>query len=301
MKLILILLFTIQGILNAQINLRKQLHSLPEENKYISNFNTDTKITWYQMFSNIPKDEYGFFAANLRQEKIPLYLSIGVLTGALVSFDHSSWEYTHNVAAKSPFLKSFSNYSVMLGNGGAHFIISGLFATYGFISHDKTALRTASNIAEAVLSTGLLVQVLKRITGRESPAAATYKSGIWDLFPEVSEYQGNQAKYYSFPSGHLASATATLTVIMNNYPSIKWIKPVGYSLLGLLSLTLVSRGMHWYSDLPLAYIIGSSMGNIISPVQNLDETNNKKRKGGQLTLFPSLGNHTDYLNISYSF
>lgn len=259
------------------------------------------EVTWYQMFSDIPKDEYNFAAENISQDKIPTYFSIALLTGALISFDHNSWENTRNITGRSPFLKKFSDYTVMLGNGGIHFIFSGMFAVYGLFGHDETAIKTASNITEAVLATGLFVQLLKRLTGRESPAAATSKTGVWDLFPSITEYQGDQAKFYSFPSGHLATATATLTVIANNYPDEKWIKPVGYSILGLLGLSLVSKGMHWYSDLPLAFLIGNSMGNIISPVPDKNGRLTSKNVKGHLALFPSIGKNTAGLNMVYSF
>jgi PAP2 superfamily len=300
-KLILTIIFVINTIVIAQTNSGKQLQKLPIKNIYETNFDNQVNIKWYQTFSNIPRDELGFFTENFKSENLPEYISIGLLTGALVSYDQNSWTYTKKINSRSSFLRNFSKNYVLLGNGGAQFLISGLFASYGFLSNDERAIRTASNITEAVLSTGLLIQILKRITGRESPAAATYKTGIWDLFPGINEYQGDQPKFYSFPSGHLATATATLTVIANNYPEVKWIKPIGYSILGLLGFSLVCQGMHWYSDLPLAFIIGTSMGNIIAPVQWNDNGNGTGNDKDHILILPDINKNTGGLEMIYSF
>ena len=66
----------------------------------------------------------------------------------------------------------------------------------------------------------------------------------------------------AFPSGHLATAMATITILAGNYPDNKYIKPVGYSLMGLLGFAMLNNGVHWMSDYPLAIAIGYSCGKI---------------------------------------
>jgi hypothetical protein len=71
---------------------------------------------------------------------------------------------------------------------------------------------------------------------------------------------------------------ATITVISENYPESNYVKPVGYSLLGVLGIGLVSKDMHWFSDFPLAMALGYEFGKIVtSPnnsVKESKETNN---------------------------
>jgi hypothetical protein len=43
---------------------------------------------------------------------------------------------------------------------------------------------------------------------------------------------------------------ATITVIASNYPEIKWIKPVGYTLMGAMAFEIMSSKVHWASDYP---------------------------------------------------
>jgi len=63
-----------------------------------------------------------------------------------------------------------------------------------------------------------------------------------------------------FPSGHLTTLMATITVLATNYPELKWIKPVGYSLMGILSFQMISTRVHWVSDYPIAILIGYAIG-----------------------------------------
>ncbi len=270
------------------------------KDEVINSVNINSSLSWYQMVTDVPKDDYLFFRNNITSSKVPTFIGIAALTGALMQYDKSGWKYEKKLYHNSNLFNSTSNVLVFLGDGGSHFILSGLFAAYGFAEHDPSALKTASNIVEAELSAGLLVQVLKRITGRESPAGSDKTLGDWKFFPSIKEYQKDQPKYYSFPSGHLAAATAVLTVIANDYPQYTWIRPAGYCVLGLLGASLVSQGMHWYSDLPLGFFIGYSIGNIVAPETEANKSNGST-ENSKLIFAPSIGYGDIGLNVAYSF
>ena len=244
---------------------------------------------WYSMVTNVPQDTYMLIHKDAVINKIPTYIGLSVLTESLMQVDQKAWKFNHTLYKTSDAAQDWSDLSVWMGDGKFQFALSAAFASFGLIEHDNRALKTASNISESVLAAGLVVQLLKRVTGRESPAASTESAGEWSFFPSIKEYQKDQPKYYSFPSGHLAAATAVLTVIANNYPDNRWIKPIGYTLLGVLGFSLVSRGMHWYSDLPLGFFLGYSMGNIIAPQPN-SLLNRKLKPGGMnLSFSPFFG------------
>lgn len=151
-------------------------------------------------------------------------------------------------------------YSV--GEGFTSIAISGGFFVYGKIKRDYRALQTASQILQVQLAVGLLTQAIKRMTGRESPFVATASGGVWKPFPGFSEYTKNTPHYDAFPSGHMATMMATVTVLADNYPSKKWIRPFGYSLMGLVGLAMINNGVHWASDYPLALGIGYVTGKV---------------------------------------
>lgn len=149
-----------------------------------------------------------------------------------------------------------------LGDGWTHLTIASSFMAYGLLKHDNRAAQTATQLGEAILSTGLVVQALKRTTGRQSPFQATHDRGLWDLLPAYSTYQGNVSNYDAFPSGHLATAMATVTVIAENYPEYRFIRPVGYSLMGVLGYAMLNNGVHWASDYPLGIALGYGFAKI---------------------------------------
>ncbi len=149
-----------------------------------------------------------------------------------------------------------------LGDGWTHLAIASSFMTYGWIKHDNRAAQTATQLGEAILSTGLVVQALKRSTGRQSPFQATHDRGRWDFFPSYNTYQGNVSNYDAFPTGHLATAMATVTVIAENYPEYRFIRPLGYSLMGVLGYSMLNNGVHWASDYPLGIALGYGFAKI---------------------------------------
>jgi len=266
-----------------------------------SNKAGESNVTWHQMITNIPTDYATFFKDAVNEKMIPSYVGIAALTGSLMFVDQKGWAAQHRLFVRSPLDLRTSNFMVNFGNGAYQFASAAAFAGAGLIFNDETAIRTGSNIAEAVLATGVFVQVLKRITGRQSPAASSENGGDWLILPSIKEYQKNQPRYYSFPSGHLSTATAVLTVIANNYPDEKWIKPVGYPLLGLLGFSLVNKGMHWYSDLPLAYFLGYTFGNIVAPVKTHKANGIDNEEQSSLRIFPSVGLNDMQFHLLFTF
>ncbi len=149
-----------------------------------------------------------------------------------------------------------------LGDGWTHTTIALSFWAAGLISKDNRELQTASQLGEAILTTGIATQFLKHITGRESPYTTTVPRGVWRFFPNQKVYADHVPNHDAFPTGHLATAMATVTVIAENYPEKKFIRPVGYSLMGLLGFAMLNNGVHWASDYPLGIALGYSFGKI---------------------------------------
>ena len=149
-----------------------------------------------------------------------------------------------------------------LGEGGTSMLVSGGLFIYGKIYKDNRALQTASDIAETFITMGITTQVLKRISGRQSPFMRTQPGGAWHPFPSFKEYQQNTSNYDAFPSGHLATMMATVTVLTTDYPEKKWIGILGYSLIGLTGWAMINTEVHWIADYPLALALGYISGKI---------------------------------------
>ncbi len=257
--------------------------------------------SWHQMITRIPSDWYRTGKNLLHVESIPQVLGLAALTGTLIVTDKQTWPATRRVYRKSKDAREASDYMVALGDGTLHFGIAGTFAAYGFLAGDNRALRTASQTVEAVVATGIVVQVLKRVTGRESPIMASRNRGRWKFFPNLKKYHENEPAYYAFPSGHISTAMATLTVISENYPEHRWIKPVGYTLVGVLGVGLVAKGMHWYSDLPLGIALGYMFGKTISTPEGIEVATVPGARPVQMTLSPAFDLEGGGIRFAMSF
>jgi hypothetical protein len=173
---------------------------------------------------------------------------------------------TYNISPASSvtinFPASFSSVLYYIGDGITELSVNGAFYLYGKIKNDARALATASELAEGFLAVGFYVQVLKHATGHETPAKRTTPRGRWRWFPTLKEYHGSVPKYDAFPSGHLAMAMMTTTVVSLNYPEYRFIKPLCYSLIAVCGYQMINNGVHWMGDYPFALAMGYCVGKM---------------------------------------
>ena len=158
----------------------------------------------------------------------------------------------------------FGSAAFFLGDGWVTIATSTAFLAVGNFSNDYRALQTSSQLFNGLFLTGIVTQVLKRSTGRQSPVAATSERGLWRPFPSWSKFQGHISAYDAFPSGHLATLVMGVTVIAENYQEYSIVKPIGYSLASLLAFQMVNNDVHWASDYPLGIAIGYLIGKTVS-------------------------------------
>lgn len=147
-------------------------------------------------------------------------------------------------------------------------IVSGLLM-HGIIKNDYRSLSTAHQLLQALVAVGITTETIKHITGRESPFLATQSGGAWRPFTSFSKYQSNVPAYDAYPSGHIATVMTTVTVLAENYPEKRWIKPVGYSLVGLVGLAMINTEAHWAGDYPLGIGIGYIFGKMTAKMNRI--------------------------------
>lgn len=191
-----------------------------------------------------------------------------------------------------------------LGHGNTSLLVGIGFLTVGGIKKDYRAIHTSSQVLEGLLTLGFITQGSKRIFGRESPHAATKPRGGWNGFPGWNEYMENTSHYDAMPSGHVATLTSTVTVIARNYPEVKWIRPVGYSLIGILGIEMMNSGVHWASDYPLGFLIGYVVGTVITnrKITKIEkETHSNRLKGFDTNLTFNRVGGDNLLGIQFVF
>lgn len=238
--------------------------------------------------TDIPRDVRGFTRNSFTKKNIPAFIAIAFSTGIFYladqsitnSIQHASSQM--NVASRESFTpliniklggketnigkipRNFNTAFYDIGQGSTAMVLAGGFFLAGKISHDYRALQTAKQLTEAFIALGGITTIMKYATGRENPSEASMARGRWKPFPSVSDFQHNKPRYDAFPSGHLAVFTSAITIIGNNYPEKKWVKPVGYSIAAMCSLAMINNGVHWASDFPLGFALGHGFGNYLS-------------------------------------
>ncbi len=285
---------------------------------YLLNSNNTRIYPKPKVFDFITKIPKNFLASNqefVRGEN-PYYLTAASFsTLALIPFDQNITDGTRNFAQAigmsedNKYIKVAGLFKVpsnvgaglyLIGNGSTSIMLALGFGTYGILKNDYRAQATASGLMESLILSGVFTQTIKRITGRESPFIAKKNGntgGKWQPFPSFSEYAKHTPQYDAFPSGHLTTVLSALTVITENYPEIKWIKPVGYSAIGLMCFQMVQSEVHWVSDYPIAifmgYLIGKSIAKSRFNEANKQSGNNKLPKldiiASQAAGYPSIG------------
>ncbi len=263
--------------------------------------NNAYKPEWYSMITNLPRDMVSFYYEEITVNKIPVYLGIAVSTAGLILTDNQSWKASDKIYNKSYFNRTASDIFEYVGDGRSQLGLAAGFALFGFIARDNRALTTASEIVESVLASGSVVQVLKHITGRQSPFVSTKPGGAWRFFPNQIDYLKHVPAYDAFPSGHLTTSLAAFVVIAENYPELKWIKPVSYSLEALLAISMVNKGIHWYSDYPLAIFLGYEFGTIIAHHDNSYIIQKHNGKKPELVIGPYFNYGGNGLSVSLEF
>lgn len=249
---------------------------------------------FWSIITDIPSNLKTWGSEVIERDNLPLVVGVGAMTGILVATDYETWQ-----AAKVPHdlhegVHQFAIQGVSMGDGFFQFGIVGAFAAGGAAFGNHRALRTASQITEAILSTGVVVQVMKHIIGRESPFSSESRTGVWRMFPNQAEYNRDFQKFDAVPSGHLSTAMTTLIVIQENYPEYKWIPWVGYPIMGWIAYGLVATSIHWWSDFPIAVAIGYSMGKVVTRGNNTpkgstsDGTQASSGRSWKPTLLPSV-------------
>ena len=281
----------------------------------------------FSFITNLPKDAGSIGSAIIKKESIKPLLAIAVSTAALLFVDQDITDGFGKFCARNGVYAGEENVNLLkfktggkevalfrlpsnintafyqLGQGFPSLAIGAGLYIYGKTHHDYRALSTASQLAESFILMGVGTQLVKRMTGRESPSDASRRGGAWRFFPSFSNFQQNTPKYDAFPSGHLATLMSSVTIFAENYPEKRWIKPLGYSLSGLVCLSMINNKVHWASDYPLAIGMGYLCARQVVKRNRrvISSTGSTKKKHGEMDYTVNYINGTIAPGILYKF
>ncbi len=238
----------------------------------------------FSFITNTPATLWSLTKSPFKKEGILPFAAVAASTALLIRYDQDitnsvkRFSIRNNIdtntsykilirAGGTKILKAPRNLTsalYMMGEGWVGLAIGGGIWISGKVNGDNRAKQTASDLFEGFLASAVSTQLIKRTTGRESPFAATKPGGRWQPFPSFQDYQTNTPTYDAFPSGHLTTMMTYTTILADNYPEKKWIRPLGYLLTGLTSWAMINTEVHWAGDYPLAIAIGYVQGKVIT-------------------------------------
>ena len=262
--------------------------------------------TAYDFASNVFNDVPIFLKKAGERERLPDYLTILGLSGALIYYDQKLLDGSRRVALQINLINEknhagrskrlattrigginadlrvpsdLNSCFYFLGDGLTSLSIIGGLAFSGAVQADNRALNTASQLMESMVLTGMFVITGKYLFGRESPGQQSRPGGAWRPAPGVKNYLAKVSKHDAMPSGHIATAASTVAVLHYNYPEKPWILPVGYTAMGLLMFAMLNNGVHWAGDYPLGIGIGFLAANTVFEMRGPREMSSPKRNG----------------------
>jgi len=289
-------------------------HTYSFENGKVLNYE---KPRFWKDLARGPKDWSDFMKDSFTRENAPWLAGIAGSTLLLIKYDREIYEETRrfgkrmNISTEDKtktFIKlngvslfrgptDLGSAMYFLGDGWISIGLFGSFKLYGLAKDDWRASSTANQLMEGLLVTGFTTQILKWSTGRQMPKTSSGDStGRWHPF--ATDYLSKRRWYDAFPSGHLATGMMCVTVLTENYPEKKYIKPVGYSLLALLSFQMVNNGVHWVSDYPLGLAVGYGIGKSVASRHVVEKGEKEARS---VSFYPYLAGDTAGGALVYRF
>ena len=190
------------------------------------------------------------------------YIGIGsavAVTAILFHYDQQIYDGLYSWKTNNKVVNDISPIVTNLGDGAFSIGLFSGFAGYGLIFKNEKAFRVGKIGIESFLLTGVTVQIVKYLCGRERPSVATRSGGFWHgpfAYFDKSKRSGKGiSSFDAFPSGHTMTAFSAATVISNFYTEL-WVWYTCYSLATIVAISRVMERAHWLSDCFIGAIIG---------------------------------------------
>jgi len=166
---------------------------------------------------------------------------------------------------------------------------------------NEKCLQTSLLATQAIITSGVWVNMIKILTGRERPMAdytfSKDPGGEW--YGPFARYDNDSpikkpiTEYDAFPSGHTATAFSIATVFATQYKDIKAIPIICYSTATLIGISRLTEHEHWSSDVFVGGILGYVCGKqVVNHYNNThsDLLGNSQLKSSSKTEFSFIKN-----------
>ncbi len=216
-------------------------------------------------FDNFLSDQKEIWLSPFQSKLKNILLAGGflALTLILIANDEAIYRHFSSFRDNHKWVQDFSPVITKVGEFEVPVGISALFFLSGMIFKDRKARDTATLALAAMLQSGIVVQLVKHLSGRQRPRidGTDHWYGPAGFFKRYS--QNNFSKYDSFFSGHTITAWSLATVIAEQYREQFWVGLISYSAATLCGLSRVTENDHWLSDVLLGAACGYAIGKMV--------------------------------------
>jgi membrane-associated phospholipid phosphatase len=192
--------------------------------------------------------------------------SIGIIASLiLVDNDIDNWARVQKQKYKwinrsSPVVTKFG------GNWGVYTVIA--TGVLSATCKNKKGVQTSLLATQAMITSGVWVNLIKILTGRERPMAdytfSKSEGGNWygpfAMYDQDLAIRKPVSAFDAFPSGHTATAFSIATVFASQYKDIKAIPVICYSAATLVGISRLIEHEHWTSDVFVGGLFGYVCG-----------------------------------------
>ena len=171
-------------------------------------------------------------------------------------------------------------------------VVTQFGSTYGYSSvaaigllsaafKKQKGVQTSLLATQAMITSGVWVQLIKHFTGREDPSASYIYSkspggkwwGPFAQFDQDLPVYKSISSFDAFPSGHTATAFSIATVFASQYSNTLVIPVISYSMATLVGVSRLTEHAHWASDVFVGALIGYVCGKQV--VAHFNKTHKK--------------------------
>lgn len=156
------------------------------------------------------------------------------------------------------------------------------FGLFSAAFNNQKGVQTSLLATQAIITSGLWVQLIKQITGRERPNASYNNSrkegGQW-YGPLAQHDQDLVVKkpgssFDAFASGHTATAFSIATVFASQYNDTPVVPIISFTAASLVGVTRLTEHQHWASDVFAGALLGYLCGKQVVKHFNKTHQNN---------------------------
>jgi membrane-associated phospholipid phosphatase len=211
-----------------------------------------------EFFKNILRDQRAIITSpfHLREGDAHFLLPISAATVSLIATDRYTAGALGNNRTRLTISRDISHLGDFYITGG----VAASFYLIGRAGHSQRARETGLLGAEALIDSGIDVQLLKAMTQRPRPRVDDASGEFFD--------KGN-----SFPSGHAISAWALATVIAQEYRNHPLVRFGAYGVAAAVSASRFTGRNHYLSDVLVGSVLGYGIGRYVYRTHHVTANN----------------------------